>query len=44
MAWIDYRTAYDLVPHRWVNEWMEMVGITENLRTFLQKSMQKWRL
>ena len=23
---------------------MEMVGITENLRTFLQKSMQQWRL
>ena len=43
-AWIDYRIACDLVPHRWVNEWMEMVGITENLRTFLQKSMQKWRL
>ena len=44
MAWIDYRTAYDLVPHSWVSEWMEMVEITENLRTFLQKSMQQWRL
>ena len=44
MAWIDYRKAYDLVPHSWVNECMEMFGITENLRKFLQKSMQRWRL
>ena len=44
MAWIDYRKAYDLVPHSWVNECMEMFGISENLRTFLQKSMQQWRL
>ena len=44
MAWIDYRKAYDLVPHSWVNECMGKFGIAENLRTFLQKSMQQWRL
>ena len=44
MAWIDYRKVYDLVPHSWVNECMEMFGIAENLRTFLQKNMQQWRL
>ena len=44
MAWIDHRKAYDLVLHRWVNECMEMFGITENLRMFLQKSLQQWRL
>ena len=44
MAWLDYRKAYDLVPYNWVNECMEMFGIAENLRTFLQKSMQQWRL
>ena len=44
MVWSDYRKAYDLVPHSWVNECMEMFGIAENLRTFLQKSMQQWRL
>ena len=21
MAWIDYRKAYDFVPHSWVNVW-----------------------
>ena len=34
MAWINYRKAYDLVPHSWVNECMEMFGIAENLRTW----------
>ena len=44
MAWTDYRKAYDLVPHSCVNECMEMFRIAKNLRTFLQKSMQQWRL
>ena len=44
MTWIDYRKAYDLAPHSWVNEYMKMFGIAEDLRTFLQKSMQQWRL
>ena len=44
MAWIDYRKAYDLVPHSWVNECMQIFGIAGNLRIFLQKSMQQWRL
>ena len=39
IAWINYRKAYDLV-----NECTEMFKIAENLRTFLQKSMQQWRL
>ena len=39
MAWVDYRKAYHLAPHSWLNECMEMFGIGENLKTFLQKSM-----
>ena len=34
IAWIDFRKAYDLVPHGRVNECMEMFGIAENLRMF----------
>ena len=44
MTWIDYKNAYDLIPHSWVSDWMEMFEIVENLRTFLQMSMQQWRL
>ena len=42
MAWIDYRKAYDLVPHSWVNEFIEMFRIAENFRMFLL--MQQRRL
>ena len=27
MAWIDYRKAYDMVPHSWIVECLEMFGI-----------------
>ena len=37
MACIDYRKAYEFVPHSWVNECMGMFGIAENLRTFFAK-------
>ena len=44
MTWINYRKAYELIPYSWVIEFMQMFGIAENLRTFLQKSMQQLRL
>jgi hypothetical protein len=44
MAWIDYKKAYDFVPHSWVNECMEIFGIAENVRDFLQRSMKQWKL
>ena len=44
MAWIDYIKAYDSIQQSCVNECMEMFGIAENLRTFLEKNMQQWRL
>ena len=44
MAWIDYKKAYDLVPHSWINECMEIFGIAENVRNFLGRSMEHWNL
>ena len=44
IAWIDYRKAFHLVPDNSVNEYMEIFGIAENVKMFLQKSMQQWRL
>ena len=36
MALINYRKAYDLVAHSWVNECMKMFGIAENLKIDLK--------
>ena len=44
MAWIDYKKAYVLVPHSWINECMEIFGIAENVKNFLGRSMEHWKL
>ena len=44
MAWVDYKKAYGFVPHSWINECMEMFGIVENVRNFLGRSMEHWKL
>ena len=38
MAWVDYKKAYDFVPHSWVNECMEIFGIAENVRDFCKEA------
>ena len=43
MPWIDYRKAYDLVPHSCIGECLEMFGIAVNVRQFLLSSMKKWK-
>ena len=44
MAWIDYRKAYDMVPHSWIKECLEMLGIDEGVRELLEESMKTWRV
>ena len=44
MAWVDYKKAYDFVPHSWIIECLDMLGIAENVRTFLENSMKNWKL
>ena len=44
MAWIDYRKAYDLVPHSWILECLDICGIAENIIKFVKESMKDWKL
>ena len=41
MAWVDYRKAYDLVPHSWILECLELAGISENIKNFIDNSLKK---
>ena len=43
MAWIDYKKAYDLVPHSWIIECLDMFGIADNIKQLLIDSMKKWK-
>ena len=44
MGWIDYRKAYDIVPHSWVIEILNMMGIAKNVVNFFGKTMKSWRV
>ena len=44
MEWIDYKRAYDMVPHSWIRECLEMFDIAINLQDFLNNSMKSWKL
>lgn len=44
MGWIDYRKAYDMVPHSWISECLDLFGIAENVKSLLKNSMKNWRL
>ena len=35
MAWIDYKKAYDMVPHSWIIECLDLFGLAENIKSLL---------
>ena len=44
MAWIDYKKHYYMVPHSWIINRLETVGINEKIRRLLAESMKSWRV
>ena len=43
-AWIDYKKAYDMVPHSWIMECLDLFGVAENIKRLLVDSMEKWKV
>lgn len=41
-AWIDYKKAYDSVPHSWLGRVLELYKVDTALRTFLSACMRRW--
>ena len=35
MAWIDYKKAYDMVPHSWIIECLDLFGVAQNIKSLL---------
>ena len=33
IAWIDYKKAYDMVPHSWIIECLDLFGVAENIKS-----------
>ena len=44
MAWIDCKKSYNMVPHSWIKECLELFGVAENVKILLVNSMEKWRV
>ena len=43
MAWIDYRKAYDMLPHSWILESLGLIKVAKNIDGILRGSMKDWR-
>jgi len=41
MGWIDYKKAYDMIPHSWILECLELFGAAQYVKTLLEK-FHKW--
>ena len=42
MTWIDYKKAYDMIPHSWILESFGLVQVSESIVEFIRKSMKNW--
>ena len=43
MVWIDYKKAFDMVPHSWLKKCMMMFGVAENMQKVLVDGIKKWK-
>ena len=44
MAWIDYKKAYDMVPHSWIINSPKMYKVSDEVINFIDKTMKTWRV
>ena len=44
MVWIDYKKAYDMVPHLWIIECLDLFGLAKNIKSLLVNSLEKWKV
>jgi len=43
VMWIDYKKAYDRVPHSWLIECMEIYKVNTTIKEFLEREMRNWK-
>ncbi|XP_044766299.1 uncharacterized protein LOC123322418 [Coccinella septempunctata] len=43
MAWIDYKKAYDSIPHSWLKKVLRLYGVSETIINLLEHLMGTWR-
>ena len=43
MAWVNYRKAYDVVPHAWIIKDLKLIGVAPNVIALLKSTMIDWK-
>ena len=43
VAWIDYKKAFDSIPHDWIIKAMEMYKVAPEINNFVKISMKTWK-
>ena len=41
MAWVNYKKAYDMVPHSWILQCLSL-EVADNVVGFINRSMKSW--
>ena len=42
-AWIDYKKAFDSLPHSWIAKYLEIIGVSGNITQFLRVAIASWK-
>ena len=42
MTWFDYKKAYEMVPHSWILESLELVQLSDNILEFANRVDLMW--
>ena len=42
VTYIKCRKAYDMIPHSWILEMIEVTGVAKNVGSLIKKSMSSW--
>ena len=43
MAWVDYKKAYNMVPHPWIIAAIGIVSLADSIIGLIKQSMNKWK-
>ena len=44
MAWVDFRKAYDIVPHVWIINALKLIGAVPNVIALLKSTIIDWKI
>ena len=44
MDWIDCKKDYDMIPHSWIIECLDLLGVVENIKSLLVNCIKKWKV